>query len=270
MKLKSISFLIAMFPFFHNSFSQNDPNLIKILSYNIFHGENPTQAGTSNLEDIAKLISQIQPDFIALQEIDSMTVRSESLFGKKVSLIKELSERTGYEGYFGQAMIYNEGAYGVGLLVKKGSDLEIQQLPSPAGGEPRVAAWIKAELKSQQIIYFASTHFSNESFVNRLAQVEAIIAFADSLSHPTLFAGDLNFDPVSDEYKSIPSRWKDAGSVAGDSTATYAGEDGKRIDYVWYQSEQVELVDYKVLHLPYSDHYPVLVTLRIKPKPDIL
>lgn len=269
MKFKSISILIAMISFFHTSYSQNDPQFIKILSYNIYHGENPNSSAP-NLDDIEKLIIQIQPDLIAMQEIDSMSLRSESLFGKKVNLIKELSERTGYEGYFGHAMYYNEGAYGVGLLVKIGSDFKTQNLPSPAGGEPRVAAWAKAELESSKEIHFASTHFSNESSINRLAQLKALLAFADSSSLPTLYAGDLNFDPESDEYKSIPSHWKDAGSVAGDTTATYAGENGKRIDYVMYDSGEFELVGYKVLDLTYSDHYPVLVTLKLKTKPDPL
>lgn len=267
MKFKTISIIIAMISIFHNSFSQNDPHLIKILSYNIYHGQNPN-SGDSNLDDIEKLILQIQPDLIALQEIDSMTLRSESLFEKKIDLIKELIERTGYEGFFGHSMYYNEGGYGVGLLVKKGSDFKTQSLPSPAGGEPRVAAWVISELESQNEIHFASTHFSNESSINRLAQLKALLAFADSLSLPTLFAGDLNFDPASDEYKSIPSQWKDAGLVADENVATYPGENGKRIDYVWYQSKKFEFVEYKVLDLPYSDHYPVLVTLKLKTKPD--
>jgi endonuclease/exonuclease/phosphatase family metal-dependent hydrolase len=56
--------------------------------------------------------------------------------------------------------------------------------------------------------------------------------------------------------------------VAGNTSATYAGEKGKRIDYILYDSEYFELVEYNVINLPYSDHFPVLVTLRIKTKPD--
>lgn len=268
MKINFISFLIVMALVSHNVLAQKDPNLIKILSYNIYHGENPNQSGKSNLDDIANLIIQVQPEVIALQEIDSMTVRTDTLFGTRVNLINELIKRTGYRGYFGKAMNYDEGAYGVGLLVKKGSGYKTQNLPSPAGGEPRVAAWVKAELKSLKEFNFASTHFSHDSNINRLAQLKELISYADTLSLPTFIAGDLNFDPESEEYKSIPTKWKDAGMVAGDTTPTYAGETGKRIDYIWYDSEAFELVEYKVLNLPHSDHFPVLVTLRIKTKPD--
>ncbi|MDI1322724.1 MAG: endonuclease/exonuclease/phosphatase family protein [Algoriphagus sp.] len=268
MKFTFVSFFIVMVFVSQNVLAQKDPNLIKILSYNIYHGENPNQPGKSNLDDIANLIIQVQPEVIALQEIDSMTVRTDTLFGTRVNLIAELIKRTGYRGYFGKAMNYDEGGYGVGLLVKKGSGYKTQKLPTPAGGEPRAAAWVKAELKSLKEVYFASTHFSNDTSVNRLAQLKDLISYADTLSLPTFFAGDLNFDPESEEYKSIPSNWKDAGLVAGDTTATYAGETGKRIDYVWYDSDAFELVEYKVIDLPHSDHFPVLVTLRLIIKPD--
>ncbi len=268
MKNYFISLLLVMVLVSHIVLAQEDPSLIKILSYNIYHGENPNQPGKPNLDDIANLIIQIQPDVIALQEIDSMTARTINIYGEKINLINELINRTGYSGYFGKAMDYNEGGYGVGLLVKKGSGFTTQTLPSPEGGEPRVAAWSKAVLKSQEEFYVASTHFSSENSANRMAHLIELITYADTLSPPTFIAGDLNFDPESEEYKTIPTKWKDAGMEAGDTTATYAGETGKRIDYVLYNSEDFELVEYKVLNLPHSDHFPVLVTLRIKTKPD--
>lgn len=268
MKINFICFILVMVLVSHHVLAQKEPNLIKILSYNIYHGENPNQSGKPNLDDIVNLILQIQPEVIALQEIDSMTLRSETLFGTKSNLIAELIKRTEYSGYFGKSMDYDEGGYGVGLLVKKGSDYKTLTLPSPQGGEPRVAAWVKAESKTRKEFYFASTHFSNENSENRLAQLKELISYADTRTLPALIAGDLNFDPESEEHKNIPTKWKDAGRVAGDSTATYAGEKGKRIDYIMYDSEYFELVEYKVLNLPHSDHFPVLVTLKLKTKPN--
>jgi len=55
-----------------------------------------------------------------------------------------------------------------------------------------------------------------------------------------------------------------AESALGDNTEGYAGENGKGIDYIWNDSEVFGLVEYKVLNLTHSDHYPVLVTLGIK------
>ena len=61
---------------------------VKVLTYNIYHGELPGSPGKPNLDSIAKLINKIQPDFVALQEVDSLTGRSERLYGKRTDLVK--------------------------------------------------------------------------------------------------------------------------------------------------------------------------------------
>ena len=73
------------------SFSALSQTRIKVLTYNIYHGELATSQGKPSLDSIAKLINQVQPDFVALQEVDSMTGRSERLYGKRTDLVKELA-----------------------------------------------------------------------------------------------------------------------------------------------------------------------------------
>lgn len=238
----------------------------KILTYNIYHGENPDSLGVPNLDNIANLIILLQPEVVALQEMDSMTTRLENVYGKKIDWVAELGKKTGYRSYFAKAMDFAEGAYGEGVLVKKALSYDTQKLPTPAGGEPRAAAWVKIELKSRKELYFGATHLCHEFPENRLAQIEAITHYADSLPNPAFWVGDLNFDPSSEAYQSINSKWSDAGYIANDDTPTFNSPEGKRIDYVWFDSEHFELVNYQVIDVPYSDHYPVLVTLRlIKP-----
>lgn len=107
---------------------------IKILTYNIFHGENPSKPGTPNFQQISDLFVLLQPEVIALQEVDSLTGRHLSLYPDSVDMIKRLVRDTGYRGYFGKAMNYDGGGYGEGLLVKKGSKYHTLNLPNPAGG----------------------------------------------------------------------------------------------------------------------------------------
>lgn len=239
---------------------------IKILSYNIYHGENPSKPGDSTFHHLADFIILNQPEVVALQEVDSMTLRSEKIYGRKMDFMQRLTKETGYRSYFGKAMDYDEGAYGEGLLAKKGSTYHTVPLPTPAGGEPRAIAWVKAELKTLEEFYFGGTHLCHEFQENRLAQVDSIISYAETLEKPVVWVGDLNFTPDSEEYSRIPSHWKEAGAVAGDLQNTYGTpEEGSRIDYVWYDSRKFELVEYKVLtNITYSDHYPVWVILRIK------
>jgi len=244
-------------------FAQEKIQEFKILTYNIYHGENPDSLGTPNIDDIANLIIMLQPEVVALQEMDSMTTRLEAVYGEKINWVAELGKKTGYRSYFAKAMDYAEGGYGEGVLVKKALNYKTQALPTPAGGEPRAASWVKIALENSKELYFGATHLCHEFTANRLAQLAAITHYADSLPNPVIWVGDLNFDPTSEEYKSISSKWSDAGLVANDDSPTFNSEEGKRIDYVWFDSEHFELVDYKVIDVPFSDHYPVLVTLRL-------
>lgn len=239
---------------------------IKILTYNILHGERADKPSEPNLTEIANLLIQIQPEVIALQEVDSMTTRSSLIYGEPIDYIYKLRQETGYRGYFGKAMDHDGGAYGEGLLVKKGSNYHTLKLPNPAGGEPRAIAWVKAELKTTQEFYFGATHLCHEFEANRIAQLDSIISYADSLNKPVIWVGDLNFTPDSPEYASIPDYWKEAGAVAGDLQNTYGTADsGARIDYIWFDSRKLELVEYKVLtDITFSDHYPVWAVLRLK------
>lgn len=239
---------------------------IKILTYNILHGERADLPSSPNLPEVANLLVQIQPEVIALQEVDSMTVRSSKLYGEPIDYVYKLSQETGYRGYFGKAMEYDGGGYGEGLLVKKGSNYHTVNLPNPAGGEPRVIAWVKAELKTMEEFYFGATHLCHEFEENRIAQLDSILSHADSLDKPVIWVGDLNFTPDSPEYARIPDYWKEAGAVAGDQQNTYGtAQSGGRIDYIWFDSRKFELVEYKVLNeITISDHYPVWAVLRIK------
>ncbi|MEN2283148.1 endonuclease/exonuclease/phosphatase family protein [Algoriphagus sp. SE2] len=245
--------------------AQKSGEIIKVLSYNIYHGENPFHAGEGNIDQIAALISELKPDLVALQEVDSMTTRTARVYGAKVDLIQKLAKLTGYSGYFAKAMDYAEGGYGEGVLIKGNGITETQNLPLPAGGEPRAAAWVTYELPSGKNIAFAGTHLCHQFEENRIAQVEAVSLRAKKEKLPTIWVGDLNFRPESEVYKSIKGSWKDAGTLPTPYSPTYGSmEDGARIDYVWYDSNKFKLIDYQVLNVTYSDHYPVFVTLQLK------
>ncbi|MFC5624129.1 endonuclease/exonuclease/phosphatase family protein [Algoriphagus winogradskyi] len=266
--MKKTSFVLVVFLLgLHFSlFAQEKYPEFKVLTYNIYHGEKPDSLGKPNLDDIANLVILLQPEVVAFQEVDSMTTRSEEIYGKKIDWIAELGKKTGYRSYFAKAMDFAEGAYGEGILIKKALNYTTLQLPTPVEGEARAAAWAKIELRDRKELYFGATHLCHQFPENRLAQLDSMISYADSLPNPAFWVGDLNFDPASEEYKSIPEKWSDAGMVANDTTPTFNSEEGKRIDYVWYDSEYFELVNYQVIDATFSDHYPVLVTLRlIKP-----
>ena len=102
---------------------------LQIMSYNVRHC-----AGMDLVVDYdrtATVISQQQPDVVALQELDSMTGRS----GRHDQL-GELASRTGYHPVFGAAIEFNGGLYGVGILSRE-MPVSTKRIPLP-GEEPRV------------------------------------------------------------------------------------------------------------------------------------
>ncbi|MDY7396703.1 hypothetical protein UMM65_15750 [Aureibaculum sp. 2210JD6-5] len=71
MKLKLKILLIALFTI-TLSWSQtkiDSTKIVRVLTFNILHGA--TTKGDFNLEVIAKVIKDANPDFVALQEVDN-------------------------------------------------------------------------------------------------------------------------------------------------------------------------------------------------------
>ena len=80
------SFLI----FSSNSWGQSpvdSSRIIRVLTYNIYHGE--TMRGDFNLDTIAGVIKSVNPDLVALQEVDFRINRA-----KNMDLAMELGQRT--------------------------------------------------------------------------------------------------------------------------------------------------------------------------------
>ncbi|MHA2218777.1 MAG: endonuclease/exonuclease/phosphatase family protein, partial [Candidatus Hodarchaeales archaeon] len=53
------------------------PTRVSVLTYNIYHGEDAN--GGSNLDAVAEIINLLEPDLVALQEVDQKTTRAKGL-----------------------------------------------------------------------------------------------------------------------------------------------------------------------------------------------
>ena len=96
---------------------------LKVMTYNVRHC-----AGMDLVLDYdrtAAVIAKQQPDVVALQELDSMTGRSEHRYQ-----LDELASRTGYYPVFGAAIDYDGGKYGVGFLTRE-TPLSTKRVPLP-------------------------------------------------------------------------------------------------------------------------------------------
>ncbi|EMS35034.1 Putative secreted protein [Mariniradius saccharolyticus AK6] len=262
---KFLFFLII--GFFFSCLAEAQQRTLTFLTFNIYHGENPYHAGESNLAEVAALIQKYQPDFVALQEVDSMTVRSaSSQGGRKVDLAAELAELTGMHGYFAKAIDFSQGGYGEAILSKWPLEFSTISLPTPMGGEGRSMAFAKVEFSDGKEFIFAGTHLCHEFEANRNAQTEEIIRQLLRHELPVVIAGDFNFEPNERAYGILSKDFLDAALLLNASpAATYPAEaPTSRIDYFWISQDlRGTVISIEVLDVDFSDHRPILMKLKM-------
>ena len=88
------------------------PSSVRLATYNTHRCEGWTQnSGTdrANYNNTAKVISLMDPDVIALQELDKNTT------WHPTDQLQELADRTGMRPYYCKTIDYRGGDYGIGL-----------------------------------------------------------------------------------------------------------------------------------------------------------
>lgn len=237
---------------------------LTVMSYNIYHAENP-ETSESTLQNIADFIIRIQPDFVALQEVDNQTKRLAKINdGRSFSLADSLAQLTSMQAYFGTTIDFDGGEYGLAILSEKYFNSQKSELPNPQKGEPRVMLYLNAQTTSGREIIFANTHLDHQSRKNRLAQTEKVKGALLKQAMPVILAGDFNFTPDSQEYSLMKSQWIDtAVEIQRSPQLTYPHKNPtKRIDYIFLSSNtQWKAIDFKTYNLPYSDHRPIVATV---------
>lgn len=105
----------------------------------------------------------------------------------------------------------------------------------------------------------------SDAAVVRSQQADEIRTHIEGAPHPVLVCGDFNDIPQSYTYTRIKGDMQDSFIKRGSGVgATYAGKvPGLRIDYI-LAGENFEVARHDIVKLPFSDHYPVLATVRIR------
>ena len=221
---------------------------LKVMTYNVRHC-----AGMDLVLDYdrtAAVIAQQQPDVVALQELDSMTGRSEQRYQ-----LGELANRTGYHPVFGAAIDYDGGKYGVGILTQE-IPLSTKRIPLP-GDEPRVLLVVEL-----QDYVMACTHLDLEK-EPRLVSIPLIVEEAQRWQKLFLLAGDWNDTPDSELLQEMMKYF----TILSVSEASYpADEPQECLDYVAvFKDKSVEVLESIVIDEPEaSDHRPVVVRVVLR------
>ncbi len=262
MKIR-ITLILAILWSGYSAFSQtqvDSSKIIKVLSFNIFHGA--TIKGDFDLEVIARVIKEADPDFVALQEVDFKTKRA-----RNYDLATELGWRTKMAPLFGKAMDYDGGEYGEGIL-SKFSFIQTRNvaLPFTPGNEPRAALEMTTTISSGDTISFVGTHLDHlRNEKDRIAQAKRINEVFSTNKYPTILAGDLNATPGSDPINILEEMWS-ATYDKKDPDPTFPSNDpSKKIDYVMFYPKNMWEVLYTrvICDSIASDHCAYLAAMKL-------
>lgn len=227
-------------------------NTHRLMSYNIHHGEG--MDGEIDIKRIGKLIVDINPEVVGLQEIDSVVVRSGN-----IDILQLLSEQTGMYASFGYSILHDGGKYGNGVLTRE-KPIEVNKIALPGAQEARTA--LVVELDKYVVV---NTHLSltNEE---RLESVKIITDAVSSYSKPVFLMGDLNATPESEPISFLQDQWQILSNPKQHTSPSVNPR--VTIDYILgytangqtYAKYQAQVIDEQVA----SDHRPLFVDIRLK------
>ena len=95
MKILKIHLTVLLLLILGNAYAQ-DTLRVKVMTYNLRFGE------LADLKDLAAHIKSFNPDFVALQEVDSKTNRERTPHQRGKDFISELAYYSGMFGIYGK------------------------------------------------------------------------------------------------------------------------------------------------------------------------
>jgi endonuclease/exonuclease/phosphatase family metal-dependent hydrolase len=234
---------------------------IRILTYNIHHGEGSD--GLLDLPRLARVIASAAPDLVALQEVDERTDRSGG-----VSQVSELGGLTGLRPVFGEAMPFQNGGYGVGILSRWPiRSVHNRPLPRPVPDrEPRTALTVTVRpAPGLGDVTFTSTHLDfgrvNSRDLQAHALNEMLVGNDQALS---ILAGDLNSGEDSEVVRIVRQQWREI-EVPGPTVMSGSGRLIFRLDWLFMRpaSRWRVIEARRIEEMTASDHLPVLAVLEL-------
>lgn len=241
------------------SLLEKEETSLRLVQYNVGAF---SKSGSSSLNMVAAMMTELEADVVGMNEVDSCTTRT-----GKVQQAAVFADKMGlWKFNFTKAMDHSNGAYGVASSWNpkfRAIRMHDVKLPKAGGQEPRALCVVEFEN-----FIFATTHLDLSSGP-QLEQVKTINTFFSTTygmtSKPIFITGDFNSEVGSDTIKEMQKTWKLISTTA----ATFSSSNPKKcIDFIFVKPNGADVVVQKT-GVPRafssgtvstaSDHLPVFV-----------
>ncbi len=233
---------------------------LRVLCYNIHHGEGVDRK--LDLKRIAELISSLDPDIVALQEIDKKTSRTE-----KVDQAAELAKLTKMNFVFGGNIQFGGGDYGNALLSPhKIKSSKNHALPLFDDGEQRGVLEVELKIANlKQPLRFLATHLDHRRpDRERIASAKMINQLIEKQKEGLSFlAGDMNDVIGSETLKTLDKQWTRANQKPVPTVPV--DKPTRQIDFILSRKgDAAKAIEFQVLDEAIaSDHRAVFAVFEI-------
>ncbi len=242
-------------------FAQAPADTVRVMSYNIHHGEGIDQV--LDLERIAKLILDAKADIVGLQEVDRGVERT-----AKRDLPAELAKLTGMTIHFEKNIAHQGGEYGNAVLTRfpiKSARNTHFKMTQP--GEQRGVQQLVLDVRGRDVL-FLNTHTdfkpNPEERALNAAELKQMVTQAGKM--PVIMVGDFNALPTSPFITTIKTFLSDAWELIGQGNGFTipVQKPNRRIDYIFVTKETVTPVHMEVISSIASDHLPIIAEVRLR------
>ena len=259
------------------SYYPKEKGTFRIMSYNVGAMHKFIPELEDNVNMIASMIRETQPDIVGLNELDSCNQRH------NVNQVALLSEAVGkWKWYFGKAIDYKGGSYGNGIIVpEKTKVLKQYSHPYP---NPTLEEENPRETRSVIVVetdryVLLATHLGVGTYTLQdqtkgnymLLQIEDLNNLAleryKNSSVPVFFCGDMNATPGSEAIQALEKYWE----VISNQDEMTTVNSHRTIDFIFHlkDSAPVEVVGAHTLLKYYngdsekaSDHFPIYADVK--------
>ena len=209
---------------------------------------------------IAKMITDLDIDYVAVQEIDMFTDRN------NFNQLDSLKKYTGYAGYFCKTIDFGGGEYGIGIMSKKEAlNTRFVNLTGPESRKLLIAEY--------DDFVIASTHYTITSSESSMCQyhlesakitVEELSKYPDK---PIVLGGDFNTETDKDRAGTFGEIMKMMDLLTDPKVCTYPNTNSDLlIDFLFFKRDErfpFRKTAGGVLDQNETDHRPVWVELEL-------